>query len=255
LEGLLPDAKLRALGATSVRAAALSATFILVNRAALGEHRPRSSTSLTRASRPGGGKLIPILQIADHLVNGAGFVRALADNNHELLRSIIESTVTDSQKYPLDKALEGDHEQICEQACYRCLLRFRNQPYHGLLDWRLGLAYLASLRSADFSCGLDHDFTDYQFLSSWPTIVQRDVERARREFPSLEDCTVGGLKALRFDKKSPWAIVAHPLWNPETPYGRLANAVAEMGNEAFQIVDSFNLARRPVTIRSALLSL
>jgi DEAD/DEAH box helicase domain-containing protein len=257
LEGLSGLERLRALAATAVRASALSATFIAANRAALElDIDPEEFDVLDpRVARLGGGGLVPVLQIADHLVNGAGFVRALVANEHQLLRTIITSSVVDQGKYPLDKTLEGDHEQTCEQACYRCLLRFRNQPYHGLLDWRLGLSYLAALRSSDFSCGLDGGFDEYRFLKTWPEIVDRDIARVKREFPSVEDRTVGELRALRFDKRKPWAIIAHPLWNVDSPSGRLLGAVDALSTEAFQIVDSFNLARRPVTIRSALLSL
>ncbi len=67
--------------------------------------------------------------------------------------------------------------------------------------------------------------------------------------------SAGELRALRFRPSSPWAIVAHPLWNAQNPHGRLASAIKDMDGEAFVVIDSFNLARRPVTIRGALLGL
>jgi len=59
---------------------ALSATFILVNRAALRlDVDPEEFDVIEpRLFRPAGGPALPLLQFADHLVNGAGFCDALA---------------------------------------------------------------------------------------------------------------------------------------------------------------------------------
>ena len=257
LEGLEAGDTLRALAATSVRAAALSATFILTNRAALElDIDPEEFDVLDpRVARIGGEELVPILQVADHLINGAGFVRELAADDHGLLRKILRSTVTDESEYPLQDVLPEDHEKTCETACYRCLLRFRNQPYHGLLDWRLGLAYLSALLRPDYMCGLDGTFASDFALRTWKTNVALDAQRVLLEFPKTELKAAGELTALRFDKASPWAIVAHPLWNPEVPGDVLKEALEVFDGELCQIVDSFNLARRPVTLRGSLLKL
>jgi hypothetical protein len=257
LYGLEGGDTLRALASTSVRAAALSATFILTNRAALElDIDPEEFDVLDpRAARIGGKELVPILQVADHLINGAGFVRELAADDHALLRKILRSTVSDDGEYPLKDLLSEDHEKTCETACYRCLLRFRNQPYHGLLDWRLGLAYLSALLRPDYMCGLDGTFGADVALRTWKTNVALDARRVLLEFPKTEVKAAGELTALRFDKASPWAIVAHPLWNPEAPRDVLKQALEALDGEQCEVVDSFNLARRPVTIRGALLQL
>lgn len=257
LEGLEGGDTLRALAATSVRAAALSATFILTNRAAIElDIDPEEFDVLDpRVARIGGAALVPILQVADHLINGAGFVRELAANDHARLREILWSTVSDEGKYPLEDVLPEDHEKTCETACYRCLLRFRNQPYHGLLDWRLGLAYLSALLRPAYTCGLDGTFASDFALRTWKTNVALDARRVVLEFPKTEVKTAGELTTLRFDKVSPWAIVAHPLWNPEAPGKVLKQAIDALDGEPWEVVDSFNLARRPVTIRGALLEL
>jgi hypothetical protein len=254
LQGLGPEDQVRALTATAVRAAALSATFILANRAAseLDIDPEEFDVLEPRVARPGGGERVPILQIADHLVNGAGFCRELIESSGQLLGRIIRSCVLDEDQYPLN-VIVGTHERSCEQACYLCLLRFRNQPYHGLLDWRLGLAYLSALADPDFACGLDGHFTAAPYLRTWTENVDRDVTRIKREFPNVESREYAGLRALRFDKTSRWALVAHPLWDTHTPKGILADAVTKLSREPFAIVDSFNLSRRPVAIRSALL--
>jgi hypothetical protein len=132
------------------------------------------------------------------------------------------------------------------------MLRFRNQPYHGLLDWRLGLAYLAALESSNFQCGLDNNF-EAPYLRTWKTIVDRDVARVRREFGKVEEKEFAGLKAVRFDSRARWALIGHPLWDPSVPRGLLSEAILDLGGEPFAVVDSFNMARRPVTVRNALL--
>src|SRR6202035_3682556 len=81
LKDLVGDQVLDALAKTSVRAAALSATFILVNRAALGKPAPAKGTPL--------------------------------------VASLMASCLRDIDKYPLNDFLRGDHDRTCEQACYR----------------------------------------------------------------------------------------------------------------------------------------
>ncbi|WP_373064606.1 helicase-related protein [Gemmatimonas sp.] len=173
LEGLDSGQCLRALASTAIRSAALSASFILATRAAeeLDIDPEEFDVLDPRIARVSGGTIKPILQIADHLINGAGFVRALESNGWELLRTIVSSVVSDETKYPLNVIMSGDHEERCAGACYRCLLRYRNQSYHGLLDWRLGLAYLAALNDSDFTSGLVGEFASHPFLRSWESLV------------------------------------------------------------------------------------
>jgi len=258
LEGLAGAQVLDALGRTSVRAAALSASFILVNRAALElDVDPEEFDVLEpRLFRPSGGVAVPVLQFADHLVNGAGFCVALgaldSGTGRTLIVSLLSSVLKDSDKYPLNELLRGDHETTCEQGCYRCLLRYRNQPYHGLLDWRLGLAFLDTLANANSACGLDGNF-GLPALREWSALVERDVWRLERQFPRMQSRQLGPLWAVRFDGSPKWALIAHPLWDAEGPNGILLDAVNALGNDPFVIVDSFNVARRPVTIRRAII--
>jgi hypothetical protein len=158
----------------------------------------------------------------------------------------------DLGEYPLNEFLRDDHEHTCDQGCYRCLLRYRNQPYHGLLDWRLGLSFLSALASANYRCGLDDDFRS-PALRSWPALVEKDVWRLERQFVRMQSKQVGSVWAVKFDGSPKWAIVAHPLWDQANPSGVLLKAVNSLGGDPFVIVDSFNLARRPVTIRRAIL--
>lgn len=260
LEGLHGDQVLDALGRTAVRAAALSGTFILVNRAALElDIDPEEFDVMEpRLFRPAGGTAVPVLQFADHLVNGAGFCVALGAveprTSMPFIESMMASALTEPGEYPLNEFLREDHERTCEQSCYRCLLRYRNQPYHGLLDWRLGLAFLHSIRTSGYRCGLDGDFAS-PALNTWAALVERDIWRLERQFGRTQSRKVGRLWAVKFDGSPRWAVIAHPLWDPVKLSGLLLDAVKELGGDPFVVIDSFNLARRPVTIRRAVLDL
>ena len=145
-------------------------------------------------------------------------------------------------------------------ACYRCLLRYGNQHYHGLLDWPLGLQYLRALVDPNFRCGLDGDFSA-PGLQGWPDLAKRFaqemVDRFRGEGP--RPLAGGLLHAFRLEKsggkKTRWVVVAHPLWdwNPHeaSPDDTLLQkAEAELSNEgAFDCWDTFNLSRRRVQVK------
>jgi hypothetical protein len=209
-----------------------------------------------RIYRPSGGIAVPVLQFADHLVNGAGFCVALGSpdpaTGTPLISSLMSSVLNDLGEYPLNEFLRGDHERTCEQGCYRCLLRYRNQPYHGLLDWRLGLSFLHALADGGYRCGLDGNFGS-PALRAWTALVEKDVWRLERQFGRMQSRQLGSLWAVKFDGSPKWAVIAHPLWDVTGPSGLLLDAVNALGGDPFVIVDSFNLARRPVTIRRAIL--
>ena len=244
------------LAATAVRAAAMSATFLIVNRAALAlDIDPEEFDVIEpRLFRPGGKAPVPVLQFCDHLINGAGFCQALASADSSgihLIETLLVSMLDDEKEYPLTEILRGKHEHECEQACYQCLLRYRNQPYHGLLDWRLGLSFLQTFRSPTYSCGLNGNFSDHA-LRTWGKLVIQDCERARLQFPgsTVKSLAGGKIHAIKFTGASMWAVVAHPLWEFDNPVGILRDAVMEL-DEPSTIVDSFNLSRRPVKVREA----
>ncbi|NZA27210.1 DEAD/DEAH box helicase [Luteimonas sp. SJ-92] len=245
---------LDALSRTAVRAAALSATFILVNRAALElDVDPEEFDVIDpRVMRIAGGVAKPVLQIVDHLVNGAGFCVALGTPvENPRINGIVGSILRDQTEYPLNELLRDDHEHSCEHACYRCLMRYRNQPYHGLLDWRLGLSFLHALHDDSFRCGLDGRF-EAPALRTWPQLVDADVQRVKRQFNRVQIKRTGAVSAVKFDRASKWAVIAHPLWDPIEPTGCLLEAIQELDGDAV-VVDSFNFSRRAGTIRTAIL--
>lgn len=250
---------------TSVRAAALSASYIVVNRAALElDIDPEEFDVLEpRLYRTANGPAVPLLQLADHLVNGAGFCERLAatktGSTRPLIGELVSSIVSDVRAYPLSEFLGVDtqhnHPLECDQACYRCLQRYSNQSYHGLLDWRLGLAFLQIMVNSEWKCGLDGRF-DGPALFDWPRLARHYVEELGR-FSEIEVTEVAGLTAFRVDKtRAHWAVVVHPLWDFDSLEGIIGKAYDELDGPGAVIrgVDTFELARRLVKVRQSLLT-
>lgn len=249
---------------TSVRAAAISAAYIIVNRAALElDIDPEEFDVLEpRIYRASNGRAVPLIQIADHLVNGAGFCERLAALNADgnpMIGELIRSIVTDDKQYPLADFLlidgSHDHPKECDQACYRCLQRYSNQSYHGLLDWRLGLAFLGILNNASWRCGLDGNFKGAG-LTGWPDLARGYAQDMGR-FSEVEMRDVAGLTAFRFAETTQWNVIVHPLWDAdmlEGIVGAAADEIEETTGSLPTFVDTFELARRLVRVRQDLLN-
>jgi DEAD/DEAH box helicase domain-containing protein len=251
-------------GDVSVRSAALSATFLLVHAAALSFDIDPDEFDVVepRLYRPAGGHEVPVLQITDHLINGAGFSERLGSIGHDgnpVVSGIIKEILTDLKGYPLrdllSKTEDLNHPTECDQACYRCLKRYNNQMYHGLLDWRLGLAFLSILADSSFRCGLDGHFKG-PALSDWLDWAQKYAQQMVRFSDNGEVISdVEGLVAFRFDRTKPhWALVVHPLWDVnELPdiVGRAYEALDGPGAKIL-FANTFDLARRQVRTRERL---
>jgi DEAD/DEAH box helicase domain-containing protein len=254
-------------GATAVRAAAVSATHLLVNRAALElDIDPEEFDVIEPRMHRYDGAAVPLLQITDHLVNGAGFCdrlsRPSSGASQPLVARLVRSMVTDPTAYPLaeflgDPADPQNHARVCDQACYRCLHRYGNQTYHGLLDWRLGLAFLAVLNDRTFDCGLHGDFSS-PFLSDWREWAIRYARQMVRNFAPQtgEARDEGALPAFSLDaQRRHWAIVVHPLWDTSGELSGLVRSAFEeyraKGGD-IRFVDTFDLARQQVAVRERL---
>lgn len=243
-----------------VRAAALSATFLLVNRASRELDIDPAELEVLEPRPYGTDQRLPLLQITDQLVNGAGFCRNLSEPEYgtpKILR-MMHSMVSDPDGDPLEYLLREDHRD-CEMACYRCLLRYGNQQFHGLLDWRLGLSYLRAMLDPQFSCGLSGDF-GYPGLEGWREEATRLAEEMKQRFGGETATFAGGMvPAFRLDlgggETSRWALVAHPLWDWDyadelVPGTILAQAEEEASEDGpVDCWDTFNLSRRPVWVR------
>ena len=105
---------------TAVRAAALSAAFILVQRAALDlDIDPEEFDIVDPRTHILDGASVPVLQITDHLINGSGFcerLESLDASGQARLVSMIESIVTDPTAFPLKEFVVSTRRQFrpCE---------------------------------------------------------------------------------------------------------------------------------------------
>ena len=249
----------------AIRAAALSATFILVHRAALDLDVDPEEFDVVepRMGKPGGGPAVPVLQFTDHLINGAGFCERLAKieaDGSPMVSRLIKSIIEDEEEYPLKDFLYKEsgynHRKRCDQACYRCLQRYGNQMYHGLLDWRLGLAFLSMIHDNNFACGLDGKFVG-PALEDWPKLAWTYAEdMIRFEDGKGEVKEAGGLVAFRLEDKPNWSVVVHPLWDTHSLSGILKKAWKALDGPKVKRVfsNTFELARRQIKERQRLLS-
>jgi hypothetical protein len=118
--------------------------------------------------------------------------------------------------------------------------------YHGLLDWKLGMAYIRIFGEQNYVCGLDGKF-DTPELMTWLD----DARKATKNFAGDFGCNetqFGMLPGVELPT-SPTikVIIVHPLWRIDHhKYGILADATAAAGGQA-EFINTFNLTRAPGT--------
>jgi len=234
------------------RSAAVSATHLLVQKAALVlDVAPDEFEALEPRLRGDS----PMLQIADTLINGSGLCRRLGetgiDGRPEIAR-LVEEVVGDRLQWPLKDFLDERHATRCSTSCYACVQQYQNRRYHPLLDWRLALSYLRGMIDPRYSCGLDGDFDTHPELRGWPakahdlaqavaSMRPRTLRYGRAgtggRLPCLEERSVDGRLERRY-------VVVHPLWRLDAASVREFGVVSD-GNPLF-FVDTFDLERRPL---------
>ena len=134
------------------------------------------------------------IALNDQLANSAGFVREIGEHWEGLLASALDrAALPDSF---IGSLISEEHRAACATSGYDCLSQYRNMQYHGLLDWRLGLAVLRCLSDASFSCGLDGDF-DYPELLGWLENATERRDTFCETFEHCEPCEFGGPPRLR----------------------------------------------------------
>lgn len=75
--------------------------------------------------------------LCDKLENGAGYCTRLSCLDE--FRKLLEQADPDVKDSIAAKWLATGHAGDCDTSCNLCLRDFYKMPYHGLLDWRLGL--------------------------------------------------------------------------------------------------------------------
>ncbi|MGZ2258542.1 DEAD/DEAH box helicase [Roseobacter sp. A03A-229] len=229
--------------ATPIRAAAISATEILVLRATLDlDTDPGEFEALAPKVLISGEKRRPSLQIADELVNGSGFVRQLFEDGVSNVIPTIRSIVDDQGAWPLSAALDEEHLMVCDGACYRCIQRYGNRRLHGLLDWRSGISLLRAFIDPNYSAGADGVFETPE-LRYWTDLQERALRRLSRYFGSRYHGvrrSSHGLPWLALDENDVAVVPFHSLWRREVSFDIPARKVIT--------VDAFDLARRPTLV-------
>lgn len=250
--------RLEEMRRTAVRAAAISASFIAASRATMFLDIDAEELDVLepRLYRTPTGDLHPVLQFADRLINGAGISTSLAAEGRSsgtcVIADLLLDAIGDPGQYPLSDFLDDGHRQVCTTACYRCLLRYSNQPFHGILDWRLGLAYLRSMTDATFDAGASGSFTVPELLD-WEELVRGATRRIAEMTPSGFDLIeLNGSVIFRPGLRAAWALVVHPLWSSSAVGPRLSSAESKVSSDVWP-VDLFSLERRLWRVRQTLL--
>lgn len=198
------------------RAAVLSACFMIIDYASreLLDVDPSEFEILEPRVRfrEDDGAAVPFMQISDSLINGSGLSARLSDigtSGKPIVLEVIRAILSGDRNSPLPDLLNVRHRESCLTGCYRCLHRYSNQGFHGLLDWRLGLSVLALLENPGHLAGADGVFL-MPDVEDWPTMAG-----------VLADDAAGLLGGRRIDigriplvlvKEKTWAVVLHPLW-------------------------------------------
>lgn len=232
---------------TKIRSAALSATHMLVQRAALEmDIAPEEFEVLEPRLREGR----PYLQIADTLVNGAGFSKRLAENdrNEPLAVELMRSMLDKQDDQMTSTFFAPRHREQCALSCYRCIQRFGNKNYHGLLDWRLGLSFMRCLLDQDHRVGLDGNFHDYKELSDWPELAKVSAQSIQRLNPNTRKVIhVGALNLPVVTDETEAYMVVHPFWDiSESPSEVINESLAELRSQFDKVycIDTFEASRR-----------
>jgi ATP-dependent helicase YprA (DUF1998 family) len=238
--GLALDPLFPTIQGAAIKAAYYSGAFILRSIAAdrLDIDPEEIDISNLRAIPLGTGGFAGEIVLSDHLANGAGFTRWISENWELLLGDAMN--VEPSQGSVVFNLIRESHD--CDSSCYDCLRQYRNMNYHGLLDWRLGLAILRVLANSGATVGIDGTFSLPE-LRRWPSFARilRDsfcssFQCVPQDFGSLPGCVIG----------SKQVIFVHPLWHTQQPLGIVAEAVAAADQASeIRFLDTFNLLRRP----------
>ncbi len=227
---------------TAIRAALISATHLLIQRAALElDIAPEEFEALEPRLRDGK----PLLQIADFLVNGAGFSDRLESGQTPLVVELARSMVNSPLDDPLVASyFSSRHREDCSQACYECLQRYGNRSYHGLLDWRLGISMLRVFLDATWVAGLDGDWQRAPETADWHRTARKCAEAIVSLTPDRYKLATAGsleLPSIESVKGGRRFVIVHPFWAQAV--------VAPLVHDGFDgttlFIDSFQAERRP----------
>jgi len=121
-------------------------------------------------------------------------------------------------------------------------------PYHGLIDWRLGMSLIRIMCDVNYNLGVDKNFA-YSELADWMdnTINIRDNFIASF-FPSRAQKIDGLIPGFSVTIKGQQIAVffLHPFWERDASKNPLiGETVALSGFMQYKFIDTFNALRRP----------
>lgn len=238
----------------SLRAAAISATHLVIQRAAYElDIDPEELEGLEPRLLAGA----PALQIADRLVNGSGFCRRLAhiESDKPRLVETIMRDVIDVENDPLiAHFMNDDHVQTCRSSCYSCLQRYGNRRYHGLLDWRLGIGWLRGMIDPSYRAGLTDQFEKFPELKDWRATTRLVCEEIvglspnTRQTISVGPLQLNGVQTSTRNESKQFVMV-HPFWDTSEAQwndGWIANLPKQTNGRPPYFIDIFDAIRSPV---------
>lgn len=199
---------------------------------------------------PKTGKLGEVC-LADEKINGSGFVADLYSNFLEYKDRILFG----GDLY-FKQMLSDDHIKECNSSCYKCLNSYLNMPYHGLLDWRLGIALFRIICDCSYKAGADGDFSKPE-LQGWSELAETLLNSINDGFYSSNPYKINRTSnciPYLYDPdcaRKP-VFASHPLWEGVDKTQVLADAVFEASSvhntqwDSTNVItiDTFNLLRR-----------
>lgn len=231
---------------SAFRAGAISASYHIINyasRVELDVDPDEFEILEPRILRKVDGSKVPLIQISDELINGSGLTNRLGqiDQNQPLFLSSIYQIMSEKNGSPYFEFMKDLHPEKCFTGCYRCLHRYGNQHYHGLLDWRLGLNVLSMLLDSSYLAGIDGNF-NYPGLMDW-----RDISKSLAQdsaiFLNTQLKEIEGINLIDFNDGI-WAAIIHPFWNRNEVYERYPTLADFASNVSkFDFLDTFTLSR------------
>ena len=249
---------------TSIKAAYFSAAFIV--RSAMAswlDVDPDELRLSTLQSADDSSELsVNRVVMSDVLENGAGFCRRIGLEGYEkFIESFRDQDFSLAYLSDVRGLLEESHFELCRTSGYCCLHEYKNQPYHPVLDWRLGLTLLRIMADPDFDCGVIDGIGIVDAVTRDTLVVLEEEVKAfcaSQGFTQLSAGPLSGFVVPPIDEGPDQHVLAvHSFWDyrPSRTEGLTARQIdGSIISEAMSeidpdmevgFVDLFNLVRRP----------
>jgi hypothetical protein len=194
--------------------------------------------------------------LCDKLENGAGYCRwfGLPENFEHLLRQADPTHANNIAQRWIDRTppagplISTPHGLECDTSCNRCLRDFHNLPYHGLLDWRLGLDLARVATTASSVVDLATPWGPIP--NPWEHLLDghdAPIPETMRRLGYPTRASFAGLTGFVHNSGQRVRILCHPLWTEAHQGYQAAKAAAEQAQTGATVtrLNPFRLLRRP----------